>query len=422
MTDPYKVLGISQDATDEEVKKAYRELAKKYHPDNYVNTPMAELAGEKMKEINEAYNQIKQIRQNKTQKEEQGYGGNFDPRETYDRIRRYINTGEISKAETLLDIFALSDREAEWNFLKGCVYTKKGYFYDAQKYFETACYMEPNNQEYRNALNSIREAYTRQQQRLPEMMPIRQMPVAAKRFSAPVVAVTALAETGSGVVEMKKRTVKSRGKFGISEVSRGAAIVAPGVATLLLSYPFASLDLAVASLAAIFIWILRLEYGALFALLSYFATGVLAFLLMPTNSGVICYVLIFGWYPLFKALVETKIRKKIFGKLLKLLAVSAGFGLMITLFFGIFVGDIDFSTIATDLSRFISVEPGKAAEWFDSVWLFGLNRVQWLLIGAYLLFAPLITLIYDLLLSKFALVYTYRIRPILVKAHIFGNR
>ena len=138
------------------------------------------------------------------------------------------------------------------------------------------------------------------------------MPVAAKRFSAPVVAVTALAETGSGVVEMKKRTVKSRGKFGISEVSRGAAIVALGVATLLLSYPFASLDLAVASLAAIFIWILRLEYGALFALLSYFATGVLAFLLMPTNSGVICYVLIFGWYPLFKALVETKIRKKIF--------------------------------------------------------------------------------------------------------------
>ena len=254
------------------------------------------------------------------------------------------------------------------------------------------------------------------------MMPIRQMPVAAKRFSAPVVAVTALAETGSGVVEMKKRTVKSRGKFGISEVSRGAAIVALGVATLLLSYPFASLDLAVASLAAIFIWILRLEYGALFALLSYFATGVLAFLLMPTNSGVICYVLIFGWYPLFKALVETKIRKKIFGKLLKLLAVSAGFGLMITLFFRIFVGDIDFSTIATDLSRFISVEPGKAAEWFDSVWLFGLNRVQWLLIGAYLLFAPLITLIYDLLLSKFALVYTYRIRPILVKAHIFGNR
>lgn len=221
---------------------------------------------------------------------------------------------------------------------------------------------------------------------------------------------------------MKKRTTKTQGRFGISEVTRGAALVALGVATLLLSYPFSSLDLSVASLAAIFIWILRLEYGTLFSLLSYFATGVLAFLLMPTNSGVICYILVFGWYPIFKALIEIKIRRKIVGKLLKMFAVCVGFGLMITLFFGIFVGNIDFSTLATDLSRFISSEQGKVAEWFNSIWLFGLNRVQWLLIGAYLLFAPFITLIYDLLLTKFALIYTYRIRPMLVKAHIFGNR
>ena len=58
MTDPYKVLGISQNASDEEVKRAYRELAKKYHPDNYVDNPLADLAQEKMKEINEAYDSI----------------------------------------------------------------------------------------------------------------------------------------------------------------------------------------------------------------------------------------------------------------------------------------------------------------------------------------------------------------------------
>ena len=46
--DPYKVLGIDPSATDEEVKKAYRELARKYHPDNYANTPLSELAGEKI--------------------------------------------------------------------------------------------------------------------------------------------------------------------------------------------------------------------------------------------------------------------------------------------------------------------------------------------------------------------------------------
>ena len=56
--DPYKVLGISPNASDDEVKKAYRELARKYHPDNYVNNPLADLAQEKMKEINEAYDQI----------------------------------------------------------------------------------------------------------------------------------------------------------------------------------------------------------------------------------------------------------------------------------------------------------------------------------------------------------------------------
>ena len=43
--DPYKVLGIDRNATDEEVKKAYRELARKYHPDNYANTPLSDLAG-----------------------------------------------------------------------------------------------------------------------------------------------------------------------------------------------------------------------------------------------------------------------------------------------------------------------------------------------------------------------------------------
>ena len=55
MNDPYSVLGVSPNASDEEIKKAYRELARKYHPDNYQNNPLADLAEEKMKEINEAY-------------------------------------------------------------------------------------------------------------------------------------------------------------------------------------------------------------------------------------------------------------------------------------------------------------------------------------------------------------------------------
>ena len=62
MTDPYQVLGVSPNASDEQIKNAYRELARKYHPDNYANNPLADLAQEKMKEINEAYDQIQRQR------------------------------------------------------------------------------------------------------------------------------------------------------------------------------------------------------------------------------------------------------------------------------------------------------------------------------------------------------------------------
>ena len=74
----------------------------------------------------------------------------------FKKIREYINIGRYSDADLLLNSLPVGARNAEWNFLKGCVLAQKNWFYDAQKYFETACYMDPNNIEYRNALNSIR--------------------------------------------------------------------------------------------------------------------------------------------------------------------------------------------------------------------------------------------------------------------------
>ena len=56
--DPYKVLGVTPQTSDDDIKRAYRELARKYHPDNYVNNPLADLAEARMKEINEAYDMI----------------------------------------------------------------------------------------------------------------------------------------------------------------------------------------------------------------------------------------------------------------------------------------------------------------------------------------------------------------------------
>ena len=64
MTDPYKVLGVAPDASDDEVKKAYRALARKYHPDKYRDSDLADLASEKMKEVNAAYEEIQNMRKN----------------------------------------------------------------------------------------------------------------------------------------------------------------------------------------------------------------------------------------------------------------------------------------------------------------------------------------------------------------------
>ena len=169
MNDPYKVLGVSPDASDEEIKKAYRALARKYHPDKYRDSDLADLASEKMKEINAAYEEIEKMRknggaQNSNQQNSYGaYSGNYAGNSSstgdarYNEIRRLINTGNVPAAEQKLYSIHEGDRGAEWNFLMGCVSVKKGNFVDAQRYFDVACSIDPYNQEYRTAQAHLRQ-------------------------------------------------------------------------------------------------------------------------------------------------------------------------------------------------------------------------------------------------------------------------
>ena len=158
MKDPYSVLGVSQNASDEEIKKAYRELARKYHPDNYQNNPLADLAEEKMKEINEAYDTItKQRSGGYRQSAGSNYSGGYQqsyssgsPNATYRRVRTLINAGDLGTAERLL--LEVPQKDAEWYFLSGSIAYRKGWMDEAMQNYTIACQMEPGNMEYRQAL------------------------------------------------------------------------------------------------------------------------------------------------------------------------------------------------------------------------------------------------------------------------------
>ena len=166
MNDPYQILGVPETATDEEVKRAYRELARKYHPDNYHDNPLADLAQGKMKEINAAYEEIAKMRSGGRSGGTSGGYGNYrgstggyqqqyssqssSGSSVLQQVRIAINTGNISRAEALLANY--SDHNAEWNFLRGAVCYRRGWMDEAKRYYQTACQMDPGNAEYRQAL------------------------------------------------------------------------------------------------------------------------------------------------------------------------------------------------------------------------------------------------------------------------------
>ncbi|HHZ06239.1 MAG TPA: DnaJ domain-containing protein [Clostridiales bacterium] len=160
MTDPYVTLGVSPSASDDEIKTAYRNLAKKYHPDNYTDSPLSDMASEKMKEINEAYDAIQ------SQRRQGNAGGGYSNSYTaqgssrFRDVRMFIKNGRIADADQILSGIPVTGRDAEWYFLKGTILYRKGWTEEAYSHFQTACNMDPGNMEYRGALNQVNSRRT----------------------------------------------------------------------------------------------------------------------------------------------------------------------------------------------------------------------------------------------------------------------
>ncbi|MEG1584482.1 MAG: DnaJ domain-containing protein, partial [Anaerovorax sp.] len=149
MQNPYEVLGIKEGASQEEIKAAYREQVKKYHPDKFQNNPLYELAQEKLREANEAYDTLTKGRGNGSWKTGNGSGAGAG----FADVRRTIDQGDLPRAEAMLN--RISTKNAEWFYLNGMISLRKGWYDDALSKIQTASTMEPNNMEYRNAMNSI---------------------------------------------------------------------------------------------------------------------------------------------------------------------------------------------------------------------------------------------------------------------------
>lgn len=177
ISDPYKVLGVSPGAGDDEIKKAYRDLAKKYHPDLHPGDKEAE---RKMNEINAAYDQIK----NPTSRTNASYGGSAgggaytgfgggfggfggfggyggssssggDPT-AFRAAMNYIRTRHFSEALNALAQVPQSERNAKWHYLSALANYGLGNKIAAMEQAETACSMEPGNPEYQSLLNELK--------------------------------------------------------------------------------------------------------------------------------------------------------------------------------------------------------------------------------------------------------------------------
>ncbi len=177
---PYKVLGVSENATQEEIRAAYLALVKKYHPDKYTDNPLKELAGEKLKEINQAYELLtKKPSNGNGGASSSGYGGgtggayaggsygggyaNYGRREgtgytgpnakEFASARAYINQNNLNAARTVLD--SVPNHNGEWNYLYGIIYLRQGWYEKARACIRVAYESDPNNAEYRNAYASL---------------------------------------------------------------------------------------------------------------------------------------------------------------------------------------------------------------------------------------------------------------------------
>ena len=176
MSDPYKVLGLTRDASDEEIKKAYRALSRKYHPDANLNNPNKDKAEEMFKLVQQAYEQIIYEKEHPYASREDPFNGAFgnwgsftgggtnsgtsDDQETIrlNAAANYLRNGRYREA--LNALASVERRGAMWYYYSAIANAGTGNNAMATQHAQTAVSMEPSNMMYRQLLQSLQSGGT----------------------------------------------------------------------------------------------------------------------------------------------------------------------------------------------------------------------------------------------------------------------
>ena len=152
---PYEVLGVSRNASLDEIKKAYRELSRKYHPDSYVGNPLSSLAEEKFEQVQEAYDAIM-----KEKNGDYNYASNYNNNgynngDSGEMAEVYNLLGRRSYSQALRLLDSMPNRNAKWYYYSAIAQVGLGNNLRGMEYARMAVSMEPNNIEYQNLVNRL---------------------------------------------------------------------------------------------------------------------------------------------------------------------------------------------------------------------------------------------------------------------------
>jgi len=166
MTDPYQILGVNKNATQDEVKKAYRELSKKYHPDSHMNNPLSDLAEEKFKEVQTAYDQIMS---GTASTSNSSYSNRSSSNNGYGSDTSYQDSSADASAmngiynllyerryqEALRELGKIANHSAKWYYFSAVANNGVGNNLLAFEHARQAAVLEPSNRDYQNLVNQL---------------------------------------------------------------------------------------------------------------------------------------------------------------------------------------------------------------------------------------------------------------------------